>query len=266
MSTYLAKKYANILDGPDINYLFTLLEDETSRADAARICGIDRRTVYDWDNVNEIRLKTKVKILRAMLERDVIETLKYLLDKGIDNSLNIFTSLISYIYQKAMDININNDEFERLYNTFYDIRKKNSNLINKYKYDEIAEMEYILDFKAESLDIDVIKLSINDMNVEEIVTLLKPITENIPYGSTESDLNRISEEVKFPLEFIKNISDIKHNIFLNDYIKIIKNDDSGDLPNIGLINYVQNVILNRDHNIDVLNTSTDQYVRLFYIE
>ena len=98
------QKYSSLLDEQQLLNLFDLVKSEAgSVSEAARRCGIERKTIYDMMNKgNQVKISTKKRILKAALMADFEKSAELLLAKVVKNSGEIFFNYLSLVYQKTM--------------------------------------------------------------------------------------------------------------------------------------------------------------------
>ena len=148
----LAKKYSEILTKGEVMELFKLLEEVGSLSEACRRAGIDRKTVYNWEKVKEIRKNTKEKVLEAALSLKPKEVTEFLADKTLEKTINIIARLLVHVYEQAVKAK-NKEEFLQYYTEFNRIKEKYSKpLTEPIKY-QINELSHILDNKAKNWSI-----------------------------------------------------------------------------------------------------------------
>lgn len=235
----LTEKYASSLDGLDIIKLFKWVEKETSRAEAARICGLERKTVYGWVEGKDVRLNTKIKVLTALLEWNYEKTLEYLMDKYSKSSLNIMDSLLDHIYISINAVTSDTDLLNK-YNSYINILTKfaiNNNLNNTAKFEMLEKIRY--DLKNRNIPIENIPLQILDS---------KHIVELIPFVNTlyENNPNLNSEQLKniydIPIELSNNIINIRTRVFSS--IKILDTSKIYGVENVTGAPYNLELVVN----------------------
>ena len=147
MEEYLSKKYAQILDAEDIMDLFETITDVYGSIEkAAEKCEVARTTPYGWKKANYVKTITKIKVLKASLQANLIKTLNVLTKKSKNRTEDVLLTYINTIYQKAIDAN--NLDFEPLMNLFFVTSQEHYGLIRDVLEDEIALMTKTLAEKA----------------------------------------------------------------------------------------------------------------------
>lgn len=152
LEDYLSQKYANILDAEDVEDLFkNMTRVYGSMLKAAEKCGVARTTAYGWQRANYLKSVTKMKVLKAGLEANLIETLKLLTNKSEDRSADLLFTYLSSIYQKAIEVGQTN--FQQILEHFLAARHKHYGLIRDTIQNEVTLMVQTLATKAMELQI-----------------------------------------------------------------------------------------------------------------
>lgn len=154
MSASLAEKYAGWLRGSDIVDLFESLEKvHGSISKAARECGLERKTVYDWKRkagTENLKTATKAKVVAALLEQVPEETLDSMLERLLSQVHELLEVYLSTIYEHAMR-ETGREEFVRLSERFGDAFTKYAGLVAGRSGVETAAMFRGLTEKAAEL-------------------------------------------------------------------------------------------------------------------
>jgi len=203
------EKYAGILNGRDVNELFNRIKELTSRSEAARICDLERRTTYYWEDSREVRLSTKQKVLRTILEKDFDYTVKYMLKRIYNASSDILGLYLGTICEKAMNPEIEPQQFQMLINEFREARIKYSPLVTSTIVASFSDMFENIRKRANELRIDFPPLPMSALNVEEMKNLLPQLMKVVPSSINDDALEEISRKFNFPQEFVKFASDLK---------------------------------------------------------
>jgi len=148
----IAYKYSEILTKGDIIDLFKMLEENKTLSEICRKIGIDRKTVYNWKKVKEIKRNTKIKILAEALKTKPKETLEFIADKSIERTTEILSELFTILYEQAMKAE-NPKEFIKVYEEFRRTLTKYNNPPLKEIASEISELLYRLNRKAQKYNI-----------------------------------------------------------------------------------------------------------------
>ena len=160
---YLVDRYSQSLTKYDVQELFErLVEIKGNNVTAAtREAGIQRKTVYDWENNSEdIRNSTKRKVLDASLKNDLHRTIEFLVRKNAMNHHEILERYISMSCDEIMSIN-DPQEFQRRTMLFEKFIKSNSGAIHDTKTIPIEEMIDSINQKSTSLGVKGIAKDIN---------------------------------------------------------------------------------------------------------
>jgi len=229
-------KYASLLDGRDVSKLFNHLRNKANRSEAARICKLERRTTYYWENNREVRLTTRKKVLRAILKKDFEFTIKYLLNRVNLSLYDVLSLYLGSIYEKAMNPRITSDQFEKLLKNFLEVRIQYSHLINPRVTPEILEMFSNLKETAKKLNVTIDPLPLSIMSVEEIKNLLPTMVKLIPAKTDERRLDEFSNNFNLPKDFVKFVVDIK----------------TASTPNMNLINITDSINWNYTKDSDFI--------------
>jgi len=160
MSEYLAEKYAELLTKGDAMELFKLIENRFGTIkDACEAVGIERKTFYDWKKaVKEIKVKTKKKLLKFLLEEHPIDTLEFLTDRSAQRTIELLKLTLSTIYEHA--IVSDREEFKRLSLKFANILRKYDEPLTHHIDVEISDMVMGFLRKSEELNISIEKPSV----------------------------------------------------------------------------------------------------------
>ena len=233
MEKTLASEYAHLLNRGDVVRLFSRLEKETNRSKAARICGLGRRTTYDWDGIGEPLYRTKYKVLEALLARKYEQTLVYLLERSNKNSKNIIHYLLKNIYELAMEETIQRSVFEETVQKFDQIVVKYSEIIKGAAAEEMEEMRMNLCQRAIDFQIEMEPLPLSTMSSEDVmstITMLAPRVDMLSHTS----LNRLSKDFWLPKEILSTALEIKIQLTpkteISESITSIENEIQDRLP------------------------------------
>lgn len=215
MSSMIAEKYANLLTGEDVVRLFELLETVIgSKTDAAKICGLERKTTYGWKTTKEIKLKTKKKVLAALIENLTEETLQFMSEKSVQASVDILRTYLFAIYERAVN-ETKASNFLRLASKFEESKQKYAGLIAEHLETEVGNMSELITEKASELRVpfkpsplDVVKLS--EFSEHLIPSLIRTISMLSPY-TPESEIASI---FNIPDEFVQTLSDALHEHYV----------------------------------------------------
>jgi hypothetical protein len=149
VSSYIAENFSASLTDEDARILFDkLVKKRGSISKAVKECGIARKTPYLWETANNIDLKTKQKITRALLDEAFEETLAYLVKRYMSESLELLLINLSTLYEMALS----EKSREKCYNilkSFEEIKNENNGIIVDKLSEEV--INYIEILKKDSL-------------------------------------------------------------------------------------------------------------------
>jgi len=210
---YLVEKYSDSIDGLDIMKLFSIIEKQTSRSEAARICKIRRKTAYGWAQGKNVRVITKKKVLSALLIWDYEFTIKYLIEKFSKSSTSLLESILGYIYEKIMDDGIESDDINKLHNSFNTIILNYSNYLN-IKNSDLLDMYNTINDKASSYGTRKIPLPIALIKSEDMVDVISYV--NTIYNNDPSIIPEdLVETYNIPLPLSKKIHELRTEIYVS---------------------------------------------------
>jgi len=181
---YIAERYAPLLSKDDTIELFEKLQQLCggNLSEACRRCGIQRKTRYDWASARSIKLTTKKKILKAMLEIDMELTLSFLLSRSKEITLELLSTYMSYLYSEAMKEIFDPRYFLRILEKFERVKNDYAGLIWQLG-EEVEEMTYNLREKARALRVPLPEESIDAIRpthlLEVLPSVIHAVTRNI---------------------------------------------------------------------------------------
>lgn len=205
----LVEKYASILNGHDVNNLFTHLKELTSRSEAARLCDLERRTTYYWEDDREVRLSTKQKVLEAILEKDFLYTTKYLCERSFDISGRTIRLYLGTLYEKAMNPEIEATQFENLTDEFRKTIIEYSPMINSTMPYDVSQMLDLLKQRSTELDLDFADLPMSTMTIEDFTKILPHLIKIVPTAMDDDSLRDFSQEVHFSQDLVNFASNLR---------------------------------------------------------
>jgi len=156
MVEYLVEKMSEVLSKGDILELFKELEKvHGSVSKVCQLAGIERKTFYHWSKAREIKKETRVKIIRLALQSMPLKTLEFLIDKSLNLSIELLSTLFQFLFEKA----VSNPESTsvKYYNAFRRIYKKyDVSLIDPIR-SEVHRLLKILErrFEHKSMEISI---------------------------------------------------------------------------------------------------------------
>jgi hypothetical protein len=178
-----------------------------NKAKAARICGLERKTTYGWKRTREIRLKTRKKILTALIENLTEETLDFIVQRSAESSADVLRIFLSALYEKAMDEHIATPEFVRLASKFDQIRQKYSGLVVENLASEVGNMLGYFMERVDELGISFRFSPINMVKLTEFSLLIPNLIKTISVVSPYTPDNEIAKVFNIPKEFIDTFSE-----------------------------------------------------------
>jgi hypothetical protein len=206
MSSLIAEKYANLLTLEDVVWLFELLEKATgNKADAAKICGLERKTTYGWEITKEIRLSTKKKVLAALVENLPQETLDFMAEKSVQASVDILRTYLSALYEKAMTEKDATD-FLRLASKFEEKKEKYAGLIADYLEIEVGNMSELFPEKAMELGVVFQPSPIRTVRLSEFSKFLPHVIKTVSMLDPNTPKVEIAKIFNLPSEFVETLS------------------------------------------------------------
>jgi hypothetical protein len=204
MVSYITKRYAPLLTKFDVQMLFNWLKDAYgSVAKAARVTGVQRKTVYDWEGLKEeVRLETKLKVLEQSMKLNQNRTLEFLIRKNDDNLKEVLQHYIRYIYENSMKASSKEDLAKNI-TFFHDIQKNHRGAVFDSQLSEIEEMNKALAARAKEFEIDLPERSIHlirpEVLADKILVLLKIVE------TTELEVEEMRKKFGLPPEFVENV-------------------------------------------------------------
>jgi len=214
MSDVIIEKHAHLLTAEDVMRLFKHLEDTLgSRVKAADICKIERKTIYDWEKTGEVKLKTKRKVLRALLEKMPEDTLDFMTKRSVESSVDTLRIYLSAIYETAVDDRTSINDFRRLSSKFEEIRTKYSGLIVDHLDVEVGDMLRFLDEKASDLGLTLPRSPIDLASLSKLSEILPATIKALSFKPLITDFE-IARDFGFTPEFVQSLSMALQESFL----------------------------------------------------
>lgn len=220
MSSLMVEKYANLLTLEDVVWLFELLEKAIgNKADAAKICRLERKTTYGWEITKEIKLSTKRKVLAALIENLPEETLDFLTEKGVQASIDILRNYLFTLYERAMAQRDATD-FLRLASKFEEKKEKYAGLITDYLEIEIGNMSELFPEKASELGVAFQPLPLRTVKFSEFSKLLPHVIRTISMLDTSTPKVEVAKIFNLPSEFIETLSTALREYYVPSKMRI----------------------------------------------
>jgi len=177
-----------------------------NKTEAAKICGLERKTTYGWESAKEIRLKTKKKVLAVSIENVTEETLDFLVKRSSEASADIVRIYLTALYEKSMDENITSSEFIRLTSKFDQIRQKYAGLVIDRIEVEVGNMLRHIIERADQLGTSFKPSPINTVKLREISLLMPNLIKTISAVSPYVQNGEIATIFNIPKEFVDSVS------------------------------------------------------------
>lgn len=197
METHLSRKYSSLLDIEDVESLFEKLKQAYgSVRKTADICGVARSTAYGWEKAKYVKSITRTKILKASLEKNLIETLGFLTSKSKERTSDILLTYLSSFYQRA--IRSDRENFQNLLNQILDARREHFGLIQDTLQDEVSKMISILSEKATEFQIPAPQDSLYMIKSSYLLEIMPDIMRDL--FIERADLSEIANRYNVPLE------------------------------------------------------------------
>lgn len=205
----LIDKYAGILNEEMAKELFTMLEKKYGTIKvAAEKCDLTRKSIYDWNSLSdEIKFKTKKKVLSVALQEFPLETLEKLLTRTKASSIDILQAFLSTLYQKAMKTK-DKDEFLKWANTFEDyIKRYNGILHNELEY-EVIEMQRELYLRSNDFKIKLFTTPPHLFDTKFLIENVPGLVESLfRYPEIDETPEELAQKYKIPIEVIQSIKE-----------------------------------------------------------
>ena len=201
MSSF-SKKYPDILTKDDVKDILSVLPNERGISGIAEKCDLTRRTLYQLRKSNDIKQKTRLKILDACMETNPENTLKFLVERSKEKSVSVLMIYLSYIYKKAITRSVD-EEFDKAFTDFIKTREKHFRLIEDDISDEIETMTMSLYTKALDYGIKPSLESIKTTKTSHIIDVIPYLIDDSRSGRFSAQ--EISEMYRVPLELTQRI-------------------------------------------------------------
>ncbi len=215
MSSLIAEKYANLLTMEDVVKLFKLLEDAVgNKVEAATLCELERKTTYGWEATKEIRLRTKKKVLAALIEHLTEETLDFITKRSVETSVDILRTYLTATYEKAMDERTDPESFLRLAFKFEETKQKYSGLIVDFLDIEVGDMSMHIPEKASELGVTFKVSPIQNMKLPNLSKLLPSLIRTISSTYPYIPDTEIAKVFNLPADFVHTISVTLHQNYI----------------------------------------------------
>lgn len=212
MSNYIVDSYAGMLTKGDVLQLFdglvTTLGDNRSKA--ARRIDITNKATYDWRDAKYIKFDTKCKVLAASLEESFLETIEFLLNRSGDRTVDILMTVLNTIFNEAMETE-SKSLFSNLIDKFDTIRRLYRGIVIDRLNDEVSEMLFTLESKANTLGLPFPEKSISDISAQQLIDVLPLLVMEFKRNPGTPEI--AATNLRFPVNEVRSLwtsfSDLK---------------------------------------------------------
>lgn len=236
---YLAERYAHLLSKEDVLELFQDLEEACgSLSEACRKCGIQRKTRYDWINARSLKLSTKQKVLKALMEIRPEKTLDFLLTRSKEITVELLSISLSTIYAKAMAEGISPGSFINAVKKFEGIKNKHAGLIRELE-EELGDMTHFIRERALTLNVSLPAESIDTIKPSHMLEMIPVVVDAISRRGLRS-FSELATDLNVPEKLVQVMSDaIKIPIGMLRAVTTYGELPSaiGELPPTATVNY-----------------------------
>jgi len=202
---YLAEKYAYLLQKEDVSQLFQELEKtHGSISKACRECGIVRKTKYDWNRTISLKLDTKKKVLKALMKINSEKILEYLLVRSKENTVDLLSINLSYLYEKAMAENIEERSFIQSIKRFEKIKNEHAGLIREIE-EEIGDMSRFIREKALQLGVTLPPEPIDTFRPSHLLEMIPTVIDTIYYRQDFRNFAELAKDLHVPKELVETL-------------------------------------------------------------
>ena len=209
MASYLVQKYAYLLTKEDTQQLFKTLEKVYgSIKNAALKCGIQRKTVYDWQRTADVKLTTKTKILEASIKTKPDYTLHFLLERSEERASEILYVMLTRFFERAMAQELDQRTFAAIAKKFGRVRKRHAGLIFGHLEEEVGDMSQLIRERSDNLQVSLPFTAIETMKSAQILELLPAIVKMLPEKETPAGHLELAAKFNVPIELVKVSSTI----------------------------------------------------------
>jgi len=206
LANYLVDKFADILTSRDILILFKNLERSAGSLRKAAIqCGLERKTIYDWKDKGGLKLSTKKKVLRSLLNVDPEETLAYMVERSSETATELLRTYLATIYEHAMRPGTGKDDFEVLLLRFEETRGRNaSTILGKFEF-EVGDMMVSLKQRAFELKITYDPQPPELTTLNRLTAVMPKLVTQLRSLSPSDDVHDIAQKFNLPSSFVGSV-------------------------------------------------------------
>lgn len=205
---YLAERYAHLLSKEDVLELFQDLVKayEENISEACRKCGIQRKTVYDWIRARSLRLSTKKKVLKALIETEPERTLDFLLTRSKEITVELLSINLSNVYAKAMAEGISRRSFIGAVKKFEDIKNRHIGLLWELE-EELADMTYHIRERASTLNVALPAESVDTIRPSHMLEMVPAVVDAISRQGFRS-FSELATNLNVPEKLVRVMSEV----------------------------------------------------------
>lgn len=204
---YLAERYAHLLSKEDILELFHDLEEACgSLSEACRKCGIQRKTRYDWIDARSLKLSTKKKVLKALMEIEPEKTLDFLLARSKEITVELLSMNLSNTYAKAMAEGISPESFINTIQKFEETKNKHTGLIRELE-EELGDMTHFIRERASTLNISLPAESIDTVRPSHMLEMIPIVVDAISRRGFRS-FSELATDLNVPEKLVQVMSEV----------------------------------------------------------
>ena len=197
--SFTAQKYAELLNKDDLIQLFGLLTKVVgTRKEAAEICGISRKTTYDWTNIGDLKGATKEKALDALIEHLPKETFQRLTERSYKLSREVAMMYLSVI-RSSLSQEKNADDFKRSLTMLDNALQRYSGLLIGTYDEEIGTLLLDVGRQVELRGVDWHPKPSPIIDEAELEQMIPEIMESIESGQ---NVVTTSRELRAPLSIV----------------------------------------------------------------
>ena len=222
LSSYVAEKYSGILCVDNILELFRMLSKKYgSIAKAAKECGLERKTIYLWDDAGYIKPITKKKVVDALIEIEPEKTLSYILNKSVEDATELLYINISNLYEKIIE-EYNKEKIKIYTELLEQILDEYSGLIINRIHTEIIETIFNLRNNLITKDVVWIPEPFNLCKTVQLESIIQVVAKELQTKESQ----KVALEFNLPKSLVNSIlnaMNISFERFLElEYINLIK--------------------------------------------
>lgn len=204
---YLAEKHAHLLSKDDVLELFRDLEEayKGNLSEACRKCKIQRKTKYDWIRTRSLKLSTKKKVLKALIEIKPERTLDFLLKRSKETTLELLSINLSNVYAKAMVEGVSRRSFIDAIKKFEEIKNEYVGLIWELE-EELGDMRYHIRERASILNVPLPRESVELIKPSHMLEMIPAVVDAISRHGFQT-FSKLSADLKVPEKLVQAMSE-----------------------------------------------------------